>query len=199
MGILDPVGGLLEGVLGENTMANIPGVSSLFGSQSDAEKNLLKKQSQLAAEAKAQQDKNQKARMQALGQSMLAFNPRNQVMAQMFGPEAAFSPEQFAQMGQSPFGPPELPTAPGQGPSKEAMGQWAFNGQKGPMPQGSGPESLVGYQGTDPAKQALVEEYLKKKKEYEAQQKMIQMGMSPVGPGPAALGPRANPAAARRF
>jgi hypothetical protein len=87
---------------GEDTVARIPLVGGLVGAETDAQKALVKKQEQLAAEAKKRAEMNQKARMQALGQSMLAFNPQNQMMAQMFGPQAAFSPQQFAQMGADP-------------------------------------------------------------------------------------------------
>lgn len=92
-------------LLGENAMSKIPGLNAIGGYTSDADKRLLAKQEQMAAEAKKQQERNAQARLQALGQSMLAFNPRNQMMAQMFGPEAAFSPQQFAQMGANPNGP----------------------------------------------------------------------------------------------
>lgn len=91
-------------LLGENTMAHIPVLNGLGGYQSDAQKQLDKKQKQLAEETKQREQANAKARMQALGQSMLAFNPQNQMMAQMFGPQAAFSPEQFAQMAAAPNG-----------------------------------------------------------------------------------------------
>lgn len=90
--------------LGENTMSKIPVLNSLGGYESDSQKALQKKQQQMAEEAKKKQQENARARMQALGQSMLAFNPQNQMMAQMFGPQAAFSPDQFAQMAAAPNG-----------------------------------------------------------------------------------------------
>lgn len=97
---LGPVTGGLS--LGEDTLARIPIAGGLLGAETDAQKALLKKQEQLGEEAKRRAKQNQQARMQALGQSMLAFNPQNQMMAQMFGPQAAFSPQQFAQMGADP-------------------------------------------------------------------------------------------------
>lgn len=89
----------------ENTRSRIPLVGGLTGAQSDAEKQLLKKQEEMAKEAAKQRRRNEQARLNSLGQSMLAFNPRNQVMAQMFGPDAAFTPQQFAQMAADPNAP----------------------------------------------------------------------------------------------
>ena len=108
--------------------------------------------------------------MNALGQQMLAFNPTNQMMAQMFGPGAAFTPEQTAAMVQ------------GQAP--------AYN------------EQWNNYTGTDPKVQADVEEYIRRKKEFDAAESgrrdMVMGGMSPVGPGPAPVQmPQVQ--AARRF
>lgn len=161
-------GGLSE-IVGEDTMSKVPVLNTLTGAQSDAYKNLIKKQGQMAEEAKLQQERNQQMRMNALGQSILAFNPQNQMMAQMFGPQAAFSPQQFAQMGANPNGPPQLD--PG----------------------------LINYRGNNPKYRAQIEDYLKKKKEYEAHQQQLAGQMTPVGPGPAPLQNRMAPAAARKF
>ena len=87
---------------GEDTVARIPLLGGMLGAETSSQKALVKKQEQLAEEAKKRAAQNAQARMQALGQSMLAFNPQNQMMAQMFGPQAAFSPQQFAQMGADP-------------------------------------------------------------------------------------------------
>lgn len=100
---LAPVtGGLSLGAGGEDMLARVPLVGGFLGAETDSQKALVKKQEELAAEAKKRAAQNAQARMQALGQSMLAFNPQNQMMAQMFGPQAAFSPQQFAQMAQDP-------------------------------------------------------------------------------------------------
>lgn len=100
---LAPVtGGLSLGAGGEDTVARIPFLGGFLGAETDSQKALVKKQEELAAEAKKRAQQNQQARMNALGQSMLAFNPQNQMMAQMFGPQAAFSPQQFAAMAQDP-------------------------------------------------------------------------------------------------
>jgi hypothetical protein len=102
MGLFDIIGGVINPILGEDTVARLPVVNGLLGAESDSQKALIKKQEQLAEETKKRAKQNAQARMNALGQSMLAFNPQNQMMAQMFGPQAAFSPQQFAQMAQDP-------------------------------------------------------------------------------------------------
>src|SRR5215216_6449212 len=93
-------------LLGEDTMSKIPGLNAIGGYQPDSQKALIKKQEELAKDAELQKKRNQQARMQALGQSMLAFNPQNQMMAQMYGPQAAFSPQQMAQMAGDPGAKP---------------------------------------------------------------------------------------------
>lgn len=103
MGIFDDVvGGSLKPVLGEDAISGIPGLNFLTSSESDETKALLKKQKELEEESARQKKRNAQMRMQALGQSMLAFNPQNQMMAQMFGPQAAFSPQQMSQMAADP-------------------------------------------------------------------------------------------------
>jgi hypothetical protein len=100
---LAPVtGGLSLGAGGEDMVARIPLVGGFLGAETNSQKALVKKQEELAKEAELQRKRNAQARMQALGQSMLAFNPQNQMMAQMFGPQAAFSPQQMAQMAADP-------------------------------------------------------------------------------------------------
>lgn len=183
MGLLDAPFGLLKGIVGEDTLAHIPVLNSITGSRSDATKQLDKKQQQLAKESEERMRQNAQTRMQALGQSMLAFNPQNQMMAQMFGPQAAFSPQQFAQMAQNPNGPPQLDPS-------------LLN------PDGSATSdslTMFGAATTDKDKQAKIDAWYRAKKAYEAQQQMVQNGMQPVGPGPAPLQPQAPPQAARRF
>lgn len=117
---------------GENIAARIPVLGSLLGAETDSHKALIAKQKQMAEEAKKRQELNQQARMNALGQQMLAFNPQNQMMAQMFGPQAAFQPEQLAQMAQNPMKPqldPSLVNYQGVDPQKRAEVQ-AFIAKK---------------------------------------------------------------------
>lgn len=80
------------------------------GGRTDEEKKLLKAQEQMAIEAQRRQGQQQDARMNMLAQQVLAFNPRNQMLSQMFGPQAAFTPEQMATMvqGQPPPADPAI-------------------------------------------------------------------------------------------
>lgn len=109
---LNPIGLVARTATDENFRSNIPILGDLTGAQSNEEKALLEKQKQLAEEAVQRRKQMQQARMNAMGQSILAFNPRNQMMAKMFGPEAAFTPQQFAQMAQNPI-PNETPWGTG--------------------------------------------------------------------------------------
>lgn len=162
----------LSELAGEDTMSKIPLLGSLGGYESDEKKALLAKQEELSKETAKRREQMQRAGMNSLGQRLLAFNPQNQLMAQMFGPEAAFTPEQFAQMVQSPMGPPQ-PDA-----------------------------DLINYQGTDPAVLARLEAYMKERGQFDAEeqkrQQGVQNGMTPLGPGPAPIQQR-RPAPARRF
>lgn len=99
---LDFVTGGASRLLPEDTMAKIPIFGPLSGARTDEQKRLLAKQKQQAEEAEKRRIEMQRTRMNALGQSLLAFNPQNQMMAEMFGAQAAFSPQQFAQMGADP-------------------------------------------------------------------------------------------------
>lgn len=100
-----PPGFIARTATDEDFRSRIPVVNSLTGAESNEQKTLVKKQQQLAEEARKRRLQMQDAHMNALGQSMLAFAPRNQMMAQMFGPEAAFKPEQFAAMSKNPIRP----------------------------------------------------------------------------------------------
>lgn len=77
----------------------------LFGGKSKEQKALLAKQEQLAKEAEIRRQQTQTARMDALGMQVLAFNPHNQAMAQMYGPQAALAPETLAAMTHNPMAP----------------------------------------------------------------------------------------------
>ncbi len=163
----------------EDTLAKIPGVNSLTGAKSDADKALLAKQEQLAQEARRQQERNAQARMQALGQSMLAFNPRNQAMAAMYGPEAAFTPDQFAQMANDPNAKP----------TDQAQQAW-LAASKGPLNQDLTGRAPIPQQIQSDLEAAYANDRRKKQ---------IAGQMTPVGPGPAPLGPRQAPQQSRRF
>ena len=79
-------------------------IDQMTKGQTPEQKKLIELQQKMALEAQQRQGQLQDQRMNALGQQMLAFNPRNQMLADMFGPQAAFQPEQVAQMvkGQPP-------------------------------------------------------------------------------------------------
>jgi len=97
-------GGLSAGQVISGLQAATAGgmlLNDVFGGHGD-EAKLRRKQAQLAEEARQRQSSMHQQQMNSLGQQLLAFNPQNQLMAQMFGPQAAFSPEQFAAMGKDP-------------------------------------------------------------------------------------------------
>lgn len=170
---LNPMGALFaepaKALFGEDTMSGIPVLNTLTGSKSDEEKALLKKQEQMAAELRRRAQQNQQARMNALGQQMLAFNPQNQMMAEMFGADAAFSPQQFAQMAVDPMANHQ---------AAQAAHQQSLRSGK-PMT----PEEAENWARVQADKQ---------------RQAMVQQNMRPVGPGPAPMRLPA-PQAARRF
>lgn len=168
-------------LLGENTMSKIPVLNALGGFEPDSQKALVKKQEQLAAEAKKRAAQNAQARMNALGQSMLAFNPQNQMMAQMFGPQAAFSPQQMAQMAQDPG-------ARSRADFEAAQHQAMMNGPIDPKTRQRTGGPMQGWTGDD----------LRRMEDNERRMAQVQRQTTPLGPGPAPLRlPGAAPA--RRF
>lgn len=106
------VGGAFGGPLGAGIGAGVGGLvgltTGLFG-DSDAEKRLIAQQRRMAEDAARRERILQQARTQANSQNMLAFAPQNKVMAQMFGPDAAFSGQQMGDMTANPFGAPKAP------------------------------------------------------------------------------------------
>jgi hypothetical protein len=165
----DWTSGGLTRIAGEDTLAKIPVLNSITGSQPDSAKALIKKQEELAKDAELQKKKNQQMRMQALGQSMLAFNPQNQMMAQMYGPQAAFSPQQMAQMSADPG-------AMSQADYDRAYQESARTGK--PM--------------------GVTADDKKRMQENQRRMAQVQSQTTPLGPGPAPL-KLPPPAAARRY
>jgi len=157
-------------LLGENTMSKIPGLNAIGGYQPDSQKALIKKQEELAKDAELQKKKNAQMRMQALGQSMLAFNPQNQMMAQMYGPQAAFSPQQMAQMSADP----------------------------GAMSQADYDRAYQESARTGKRLQGVTEADKKRMQDNQRRMAMVQQQTTPLGPGPAPLKLPA-PAPARRY
>lgn len=179
MGLLDVVLDPVQAILGTDTTSRIPGLNALTGAKSDATKALLKKQEQMAAETKAQQEKNARMRLQALGQSMLAFNPQNQMMAQMFGPQAAFTPQQFAAMTNDPGA---RSAADFTAARQQALARQSPDGRNAPS------RHMPDFTAAD----------LQRMQENERRKAAVAQQMTPIGPGPAALNMPA-PAAPRRY
>ncbi len=150
-------------LLGEDTMSRIPGLNAIGGYKSDESKALIKKQEELAKEAELQKKRNAQMRMQALGQSMLAFNPQNQMMAQMFGPQAAFSPQQMAQMAADPGAR-----------SREDYSAARERALANPQDKRL---STQGWSAAD----------IQRMEEDEKRRRMVQQQTTPLGPGPAPL------------
>ncbi len=165
------VGGALKEVAPILSAVGPMAIDALAGGRTKEEQALVAKQKQMAQEAEARRAQVQESRMNALGQQLLAFNPTNQMMARMFGPDAAFQPEEMAAMVQNPIPPPQLPP--------EAS-----------LPNGD-PRKTA-------ALQKYLQD--KQRYEQGNQQRTDQMtnGMRPVGPGPAPLQQR-TPQAARKY
>ncbi len=67
-----------------------------------AENDLIEKQKELAAAAKARMAQVQQEGMNRLGSQMLAFAPLNKAMQQMYGQDAGYSPQQMAGIVSDP-------------------------------------------------------------------------------------------------
>jgi hypothetical protein len=105
---LAPVtGGMSLGAGGEDLLSKIPVVNSLTGATSDEQRALEKKQKEMAREAALQAERQRRQQLQSTSQQLMAFGPRNQMMAQVYGPEAAFTGQQMAQLAADPGGAPQ--------------------------------------------------------------------------------------------
>lgn len=163
----------LSEALGEETMSKVPVLGALGGFRSNAEKQLMETQKRLAQETAAQRAQNERTRMNALGQQMLAFNPQNQAVAQMFGPEAAFSPQQMAGMVNDPG----------------ARNREQYNAAHAKaMTQPWQDRRMEGWTGDD----------VKRMEENERRQKMVQQNMQPLPQAPPPM-QMTGAAPARRF
>lgn len=98
-----PIGAGIGGVAG----LGIGGLTDLFGGGDDgAMRALQRRQQELAAELERQRQETYKGRIQALNQGVQALAPYNNMVAQMVGPQAAFSGQQVAAMTADPKGGP---------------------------------------------------------------------------------------------
>jgi hypothetical protein len=166
----------------EDFMDKMPVIGSF--TRSDEEKALVKKQREMAEEARRQLEQSRQTSMQALGQSMLAFNPQNQMMAQMFGPQAAFSPQQMAQMSADPAGGPQadqwIMDAVARGEAEMPAAQWM--NERGPGRNASGKD------GERAAQQlSAIQAHARAMKEYEEKRRKLEGAFSPLPQGPAPI------------
>lgn len=145
-------------------------IQQATGGRTKEQKKLVEVQQQMALEAQKRQGQVQDQRMNMLAQQVLAFNPRNQQLAQMVGPQAAFSPEQAAQMVQLPE-PPQDP----------AVMNYTGNDQK------------ILHQ-----KQEMIRRHNEWLQSEQQRRQMMMGGFQAPGPGPAPINMPA-PQAARRF
>jgi hypothetical protein len=173
----------LSELAGEDTMSKIPVLNSLGGYRSDATKQLLATQQRLAQETAEQRKQNERMRMNALGQQMLAFNPQNQAVAQMFGPEAAFNPQQMAAMANDPG----------------ARSQQDFQAaQQAAMPTFNSPIDPKTRTRQGSVMQGWTPEDLQRMQENERRKQMLQQNLQPLPQAPPPLQMTA-PQAGRRY
>jgi len=163
----------------EDFIDKVPVLGSF--TRSDEEKNLVKKQKAMAEEARKRQEQSRQTSMQALGQSMLAFNPQNQMMAQLFGPQAAFSPQQMAQMTADPAGGPQadqwIKDAVARGEHKMPVSQWM--NERGPGRNASGKD------GQRAAEQlSAIKAHARAVEEAEERRRKLEGAFSPLPQGP---------------
>lgn len=182
------IGAGVGGVLGLTT--------SLFGDK-DAEKRLIQQQRRMAEDAARRERILQQARAQANSQNMVAFAPHNKVMTQMFGPEAAFSGEQMADMTANPFGAPKPP----EGEIANLVRAWEglSDQQIKEMDRGTNPSAEAGRRNVE--RKNAVLEHRRLVREYEEQERQrrakLEQNFAP-GAGPAPIAP-VQAAPARRF
>jgi hypothetical protein len=180
---------------GEDVLAKIPILGPLSGAETEEEKALLRKQKQLAEDAKRRAEITGPARMAALNQSMLAFAPRNRVMAQMFGPEAAFTGKQMADMSANPMGPtpgdPQVVKLAGQ------LQQYKLNSYEDVLAF----NKQTGQHLTDPKGFAQAKQYLDQQKAAEDAEKNRRTGLEQAFALPPPTAPNAPDQAApvRRY
>jgi hypothetical protein len=177
----------------EDFIDKVPVLGSF--TRSDEEKALVKKQKQMAEEARKRLEQSRQTSVQALGQSMLAFNPQNQMMAQLFGPQAAFSPQQMSQMTADPAGGPQAPQwvkdAVARGEHKMPATEWMNT--RGPGRNASG---AAGKRAADMFGAIL--DYGRALEEDGARRGKLESGFDPLPQGPTPLA-QTQAAPARRY
>lgn len=205
------IGGAVGGPVGAGVGAGIGLIGAglgLFGDdESEAQAALVRKQEQMAREARAREDELRRAGLASMAQTMGAFAPRNAMMAQMFGPEAAFSGEQMANMTadpaaiQGPNGPalkapyPWIQDAYDRGQHTLAPAQLAETlhpglGRSGPIRGEQWEKARREYQ--------ELQDYARQREEWEAREGARRANFAPGAQGPAPIAPT-QPAPARRY
>jgi hypothetical protein len=91
----------------EDVLARVPIIGPLSGAETDEQKALVRQQKRMAEDAKRRAAIMGPARLQSMNQQVQAFGPRNKMMAEMFGPDAAFTGKQMGDMTANPMGPPQ--------------------------------------------------------------------------------------------
>jgi hypothetical protein len=92
---------------GEGILAKVPVLGPLLGAETEEQKELVRQQKRMAEDAKRRAELAGPARLQAMNQQVMAFAPRNKLMAEMFGPDAAFTGKQIGDMTANPMGAPQ--------------------------------------------------------------------------------------------
>jgi hypothetical protein len=202
------IGGSVGGGYGALIGGGVGALAGAFGfldPDDEDQKKLIRKQEQMAREARAREDSLRRAGLQSLGQTMGAFGPRNRAMAEMFGPEAAFSGEEVANMTADP----EAIRGKDGAPALKAPYPWiqdAYDRGEHNMPL-----DLYSYKalGTDTLSQEQKEshylqlqEYARQRREWEAQEGARRAAavkaFTPTSDGPARI-PTTQAAPAKRY
>lgn len=172
---------------GEDFLARVPILGPLLGAETEEQKALVKQQKRMAEDAKRREAIMGPARLQAMNQSMTAFAPRNKLMAEMFGPDAAFTGKQIADMTANPLG-----TAP-QGDPKvaklaEQLDRYGLKTYADVQRFNKETDSLL----TDSRGFLAADQYRQQKRraeEAEAKRRAGHESAFAVGPGPAPINP----------
>lgn len=155
----------------EDFASRLPVVGSIFGARSNESKALERAQKQLAKDLQQRHGQVRSSQMQQMTNRLAAFSPMNAHLAERMGPQAAFSPDAMAKFAEDPMGPPQIDP------------------------------SLIDYRGTDPNKQAAVEQYFKDRDKYRqeeaARKAQLQAAFAPPQNAPKPL-TMARPLAAKR-
>lgn len=184
------------GPVGAGVGALAGGLLGGFGAFSDdsAQRRLIRKQEELAREAEERRRQQQQASVAGLNQQLLSFGPRNQMMGEMFGPGAAFTSQQVADMGADPMGGPQadypwIKAAYEQGWDRGSVSDFAQRmGQTGVV---DGKREIPDWKKTKGDWDTL-QEYARQRREYEERERQRRLQLDAnfqPAQGPAPLAP----------